>query len=192
VAPDRQLAFDLHIHPDDFPVHRSLSTEMVFANARALTDDGVPVRVPCDAHLFLLAASNAARDKYDANAVRSFVDMAAMTMHRGHPVDWQAVMALATAGGYGDIVRLAAQLLIRLGLPSEGLPAAVTRPFGGLAAWELTRVVQDFERMFETMPSKLLLQRREWLLTGGSRVAAWRNLRRLRGIVRPRPGVPAV
>jgi hypothetical protein len=190
VAPDRQLAFDLHIHPDDFPVHRSLGTEKVFAAARVLTEEGLSLRVPCDDHLFLLAASNAARDKYDMNAVRSVVDMAAMAMHGANLVDWPAALALATAGGYGDAVRLAAQLLVRLGLPPGSLPSSVLRPFRGLAAWELARVAEDFEHMFEEMPSKLALQRREWLLTGGARVAAWRNARRLRGLIRPRSGVP--
>jgi hypothetical protein len=190
VAPDRQLAFDLHIHPDDFPLHRSLSTEMVFAAARDAVDDGKALRIPGDAHLLLMAMSHAARDKYDPSAVRSVVDMAVMLTRTGRPVDWTALLALAEAGGNGGIVRLAVQVLLGLGLPADAIPAVLQRPFRGLAAWELERVIGDLADLFAAPPGKWALQRREWLLTAGPQVAAWRMARRLRGLLRPWPGVP--
>jgi hypothetical protein len=190
VAPDRQLAFDLHIHPDDYPLHRSLSTEQVFASARGATDTGMALRIPCDAHLLLMAMSNAARDKYDPNALRSFVDMAVMLTRARKPVDWPAVQSLADAGGNGRIVRLAVQVLLGLGLPAAGIPASLQRPFRGLAVWEVARVIGDLAGLFATPPGKWALQRREWLLTGGPRVAAWRFARRLRGMARPWTGLP--
>jgi hypothetical protein len=192
VAPDRQLAFDLHIHPDDFPLHRSLSTEAVFAAAVTARDGDMTLPIPCDSHLLLMAMSHAARDKYDPSAVRSVVDMAVMLTRRGHPVDWPALQALADAGGNAVIPRLAVQVLSGLGLPMAGIPAGFRRPFRGIAAWELAGVIADLADLFAAPSGKWALQRREWLLTGGPRVAAWRMARRLRGLVRPWPGVPAV
>jgi hypothetical protein len=190
VAPDRQLAFDLHIHPDDYPLHRSLSTEQVFASARDVVDAGLPLRIPCDAHLLLMAMSNAARDKYDPNAVRSLVDMAVMLTRADRPVDWPAAQALADAGGNGRIVRLTVQMLLGLGLPAAGIPAGLRRPFRGLAAWEVARAVAELADLFAAPSGKWALQRREWLLTSGPRVAAWRFARRLRGLARPWSGLP--
>lgn len=192
VAPDRQLAFDLHIYPDDFPLHRSLSTEAVFAGARETVDAGMMLRIPCDSHLLLMAMSHAARDKYDPSALRSVVDIAVMLTRTGRPADWPALRALADAGGNGGILRLAVQVLLGLGLPADGIPASLRQPLRGLAAWELARVIDDLADLFAAPPGKWALQRREWLLTGGPRVAAWRTARRLRGLVRPWPGVPAV
>jgi len=196
VAPDRQLAFDLHIHPDDFPLHRSLSTEAVFAGARPAVDAEMALRIPRDSHLLLMAMSHAARDKYDPSALRSVVDMTAMltrpSRSEGSAVDWPEISALADAGGNGRIPRLAAQVLIGLGLPAETIPAAQRRPFRGLAAWELDRVIAELADLFAAPSGKWALQRREWLLTGGPGVAAWRTARRLRGLMRPWSGVPAV
>jgi hypothetical protein len=192
VAPDRQLAFDLHIHPDDFPLHCSLSTEVVFAEAHETVDAGMTLRIPCDEHLLLMAMSHAARDKYDPSAVRSVVDMAVMLTRTGRAIDWLGLRALAEAGGNCRILRLAVQVLRGLGLPMEGIPADLQRPFRGLAAWELTRAVDELGNLFALPSGKWALQRREWLLTGGPRIAAWRTARRLRGLLRPWPGVPAV
>jgi hypothetical protein len=190
VAPDRQLAFDLHVHPDDFPLHRSLSTEMAFAAARDVVDEGKALRIPCDTHLLLMAMSHAARDKYDPSAVRSVVDMAVMLTRSERPIDWPALLVLAEAGGNIRIVRLAVQVLLGLGLRAAEIPAVLKQPFRGLAAWELARVIDDLADLFAAPPGKWALQRREWLLTGGLHVAAWRTARRLRGLARPWPGVP--
>ena len=190
VAPDGQLSFDLHIHPDDYPLHRSLSTETVFAGARPATDEGMNLSLPANDHLLLMAASHAARDKYDQNAVRSVIDIVVMQTRAMQPIDWPAALRLAEAGGNRRLLRLAAQLLVGLGLAPDGLPRALAQPFGGLAGWEMARVVADFADLFAALPSKLGLQRREWLLTGGASVAARRAARRLRGMVHPWSGMP--
>ncbi len=190
VAPDRQLSFDLHVHPDDFPLHRSLSTSDVFSAARAVTDAAMALRIPCDTHVLLMAMSHAARDKYDPSAVRSVVDMAVMMTRMDQPPDWPALAALAEAGGNRRILRLAVQVLHGLGLSAEAIPADLQRPFRGLAGWELTRVIGELADLFAAPSGKWALQRREWLLTGGPQVAAWRTARRLRGLVRPWSGVP--
>lgn len=187
VAPDGQLAFDLHIQPDDYPLHRALSTEMAFAAARPVTDAGMTLSIPCDAHLFLIAASNAARDKYDENAVRSVADMAVMA-RRG--VDWHSMSALLARRAETRLLRLIAQLLLGLGWPGEGLPAPLARPYRGLAGWEMARMIAAFAEVFAALPTKVGLQRREWLLTGGARVAAWRAARRFRGLLKPWSGLP--
>lgn len=187
VAPDGQVAFDLHIQPDDYPLHRALTVEAVFAAAHPVIDAGMSLRIPCDAHLFLIAASNAARDKLDENAVRSVADMAVMA-RRG--IDWPAMSAILEPYGETQLLRLAAQLLIGLGWPGEGLPPALARAYRGLAGWEMARATAAFADMFAVLPTKVGLQRREWLLTGGLRVAAWRASRRLRGLIKPWPGTP--
>ncbi len=190
VAPDGQLSFDLHIQPDDQPLPRSLTAEAAFAGARAMREDGLSLPLPCDSHLLLMAASHAARDKYDQNAVRSFIDIVVMQRRGARPIDWHDALALADAGGNRRLLRLAAQLLLGLGLAPDRLPPALARPYRGLAGWEMARVVADFADLFAGLPSKLCLQRREWLLTGGASVAARRMARRLRGMVRPWSGMP--
>lgn len=189
VAPDGRLAFDLHIEPDDYPLRRSLSAEAVFAAARPAVDAGQTLSLPCGAHLMVMAMSHAARDKYDPNALRSLLDMAAMLTRGAPSFDWDAVLAVTGARG---IARLAGQVLIGLGLPPERLPKSLAAPYRGLAAWELARLLADLRSLFAPPPGKLVLLRREWLLTGGSRVAAWRAARRLRGLLRPWSGVPEV
>lgn len=191
VAPDGRLAFDLHVHPDDYPVHRALTTEAVFASANAVEQAGARIAVPSDAHLFLLALTNAARDKYDPHAVKCLVDAAVRLSRVERELDWSAVRAIARAGGYESTVRLAALVLHHLGVPAARLPRDLLQPFRGVAAWEFRRVAAGLENLFAAMPSKLVLQRREWLLTATPRTVLFRNWRRLRGLVRPWPGTPA-
>jgi hypothetical protein len=190
VAPDGQLSFDLHIAPDEHPLPRSLTADMLFAGARAMSDGGMSMLVPRDSHLLLMAASHAARDKYDPNAARSLIDLVVMQTRAARPADWRAALAVADAGGNERLLRLAAQLLIGLGLSPDGLPPALTRPYRGLAGREMARMIAQFTDMFAALPSKLALQRREWLLTGGLPVAARRSARRLRGMIRPWSGFP--
>jgi len=192
VAPDGQLSFDLHIQPDDPPLPRSLTADMVFAGARAMSDGGLSLFVPRENHLLLMAASHAARDKYDHNAARSVLDIVVMQTRTSRLADWQGALTLAEAGDNARLLRLAAQLLIGLGLAPDGLPPALARPYRGLAGLEMARVIADFADLFAALPSKLALQRREWLLTGGAFVAARRSARRLRGMIRPWSGFPPV
>jgi hypothetical protein len=189
VAPDGPLAFDLHIHPDDYPLHRMLPTEAVFAAAQPAMEAGQGLRLPCDAHLLAMAMSHAARDKYDPNALRSLIDVAVMLTRGPRAIDWDAVLAVTSASG---VARLAAQVLIGLGLPPDRVPRPLAAPYRGLAAWELSRLLEDLRSLFVAPPGKLALQRREWLLSAGPAVAAWRTARRLRGLWRPWPGRPEV
>lgn len=192
VAPAGPLAFDLHVQPDDFPVHRSLSAETIFAAARRVPLGRGGVLVPCDAHLFLLALTNAARDKYDPHAVKCLVDAAVRLTRVAGDVDWQAVRATARAGGYESIVRLGALALHRLGLPADRLARDLLAPYRGLRAVSFERAVADLADCFARPPSKWALQRREWLLTAPPAAVAFRNVRRLRGMLRPWRGVPNV
>ncbi|MFN4281732.1 MAG: nucleotidyltransferase family protein [Alphaproteobacteria bacterium] len=190
VAPDGQLAFDLHIAPDEPPLPRSIDVVATFAGARHIREAGQMLAIPRDSHLLLMAASHAARDKYDQNAVRSVLDIVALRRRPDWPSALEEAMRLAQAGGNLRLLRLTAQLLIGLGAAAEEFPAVLARPYRGLAGAEMRRMVAQFADLFAVTPSKLALQQREWLLTGGPRIAARRALRRARGMIRPWSGLP--
>lgn len=190
VAPDGQLVFDLHIEPDEPPLPRSLDAAAAFAAARPAYEAGQVLAIPCDAHLLLMAASHAARDKYDANAMRGIIDIVALRRLPSWRPALEEAMKLAEAGGNLRPLRLVAQLLIGLGAPATDFPMALARPYRGLAGMEMARVIGQFAGTFAVTPSKLALQSREWLLTGGASVAAHRAWRRARGMIRPWSGLP--
>jgi hypothetical protein len=189
VSDDGTVNLDIHIRPDDFPVHRTLTTEDVFAASRALAADGVALRVPCDDHLLLLAFANAVRDKFTAGSLKSVLDAVVMLTRRDARPDWAALAARAERAGWARAYRICILLLRRLGV--SGLPAAPATRLRGPAAAEFTRVCRDFDSLFvrEIGPGALL--RRELLLTAAPRVILFKSLRRLRGLVKPWSGIPA-
>ena len=190
VAPDGAFSIDLHVEPDDYPLHRGLSTEAVFAHAHTAYVDGLPIRVPSGPHFLLLALANAARDKLGPEAVKSVVDAVVYLARTGRSPDWDAILAAARRGGFLCTVRAMAVFLERLGVPRARLPQdAFTEP-RGLARKELARAVADFAALFPTEPDKLALQRREIFLLAPSRVVLRRYGRRLLGLIRPWPGIP--
>jgi hypothetical protein len=194
VASDGSMVFDLHIHPDDFPVHRGITTEMVFAEARTVTDAGVSIRAPSTDHLVLLAITNAMRDKFDPLAVRSLTDLVVMLARARVEPDWPHLLRIAKQGGFRRGMRAAVLLLHDLGVTAERLPADLLKGYEGfterLAAREFARMRTEVEHMFPTRPSRLALQTREWFLSVGIDALALCNARRAIGLLRPWPGLP--
>lgn len=192
VSADGTVNLDIHIHPDDFPVHRSLTTEIVFDAARLVEAGGVNLRLPCDDHLLLLAITNAARDKFGPASVKSLVDAVVLLAYRKATVDWAGLASLARHGGYLKSLRAFVVLLHRLGVRAEHLPDRLNRPFRGMVALEFDRMVAEIEDMIVHGLSRAALLRREFLLTARIDVFLFRNLRRLRGLLAPRSGTPEV
>lgn len=194
VASDGSMVFDLHIHPDDFPVHRGIATEMVFAQAQRIATDGASFRAPSTDHLVLLAITNAVRDKFDPLAVRAITDLIVMLARDGVTVDWPELLRIARKGGFLRGMRAAVLLLHHLGVEAERLPESLLKPYEGFterwAAREFARLVADMGRMFPSRPSRLALQTREWFLSVGVDALAVRNARRVIGLMRPWSGLP--
>lgn len=189
VSDDGTVNLDIHIRPDDFPVHRALDAEAVFAASRVIDADGVRLRVPCDDHLVLLAFANAARDKFTAGSLKSVLDVIVMLSRSGARPDWSALAALARRAGWLRAFRACILLLLNLGI--DGLPPALAIPLHGPAAAELQDVCADFESLFAAEPGAGALLRRELVLSAAPRTVLFKNLRRLRGLFVPWPGLPA-
>lgn len=190
VAADGQFMFDLHVAADDYPVPRSLDIESVFAAAQAIDAGGTILRAPCDDHLFLLALTNAGRDKFGPDSVRTLVDVIAALTRAGFQADWDTLIALAARGGFLKPVTLAVNLLARLGLRPERLAPRLIRPYRGLAGWAFDALFADYLTVFAHPPGKWHLQLRDWLVISAPCVLMHRNRRRLRGMVRPWSGLP--
>lgn len=189
VSPDGHCDIDIHIRPDCFPAHRSLSTERVFASARRISIDGTEIAIPNPSHAFVLCITNTAKDKFGVFSLRKVID--AMIMLRDHPPpDWSEVQSLARDGGFMVPTRAFCCLLARLGVNTNGMPGDLVRPFTGIRASELDRVVTDFETLFPSEPGFSRLLWREWSV-GAEPAVALHNLGlRLAGLVRPTGGVP--
>lgn len=190
VAADGQFIFDLHIAADDYPVPRSLDIESVFAAAQPIDAGGVILHAPCNDHLLLLALTNAGRDKFGPASVRTLVDVVAALTRAEFQPDWDKLTGLASRGSFLKPVTLAVNLLARLGLRPERLAPKLIRPYRGLAGWAFDALFEDYLTMFAVPPGKWQLQMRDWLVISAPGVLMHRNWRRLRGMVRPWPGLP--
>jgi Uncharacterised nucleotidyltransferase len=187
VAPNGAFSFDLHIEPDDFPTHRGLSCDDVFAAARTITVDGMPIRIPCSSHFLLLALTNAARDKLGPEAMKSIVDAVVYLGRSDIDPGWPEILQRARRGGFIKTVQALVAVLAALGVPERRLPYG----FGTMFDGERERVVADIVACYPVVPGKWALQRRELLLLAPVFVIAHRYLRRLRGLIAPWPGVPS-
>lgn len=187
VAPGGGFSFDLHVQPDDYPTHRGLSCDDVFAAAGTVTIDGVPVRIPCSPHVLLLALTNAARDKLGPEAMKSIIDAVVYLGRSKLDPDWPDITQRARRGGFLKTIQAMVAVLAELGVPERRLPYGL----GALFAGELDRAVADLVDCYSTVPGKWALQRREILLLAPVPVIAWRYMRRLRGLIAPWPGLPS-
>ena len=189
VSADGACNLDIHIRPDAYPVHRSLDTEGVFAASRAVPAGGLMIRVPCREHSFLLAASNAAKDKFGPFSARKLLD--AVVLLRGpEAVDWQLVLDLARRGRYLRPVRAFLGILVRLGAHTGALPPALAAPFSAPVAGEFERAYKACRDLFPGTLGLLALLRRELLLCTEPTVGLHNNWMRMRGLVRPGSGIP--
>ncbi|SMF63112.1 Uncharacterised nucleotidyltransferase [Tistlia consotensis] len=193
VSADGSVNLDIHVAPDCAPVPASLSVEAVFAEARPLPGCRLAVPGPSPTHAFLLFASNAAKDKFGRWSVKKAVD-ALLLLRRERAgelaVDWPWLAETARRGRYLKPLRVFLALLARCGADVSALPPELSRPPAGLAGRELERVVDDWADFFERGESFGDYLRRELLLTAEPSVMLANNWARLKGLVRPRSGLP--
>jgi hypothetical protein len=189
VAPDGNCSVDIHRHPDSYPAHRSLTTDMVFEAATTAMAGDLPIRVPCREHMFLLAATNCAKDKFGPFGVRQFADALAL-LTAGAALDWRAIEAVAARGRYLRPLGVFCALLAALGLPRDRLPAHLSAAPGGARGREFARLVASWRGLFPTEPGIAATLRRELLLCAEPAVGVRRNVARIFGLMRPRDGVP--
>ena len=184
MSPDGLVNLDIHVHPDSFPVHRSLTTDDVFDRARPVAGAGVSFRAPCATHSIVLLAGNAARDKFGPFAVTKVLDALALLRAEAAP-DWDEVERYARDGGYLTPLRAFCLLLLRLGLSRDRVAPHLARPFRGAAAGEFERMAAAWALLFPRPAGAFALMRREWLLSAEPAVALTVNLRRFTGLLRP-------
>lgn len=190
ITPDRLVELDIHVEPDCYPLYRALTAEALFAAAEPLEADGTMLRVPTPTHALLLMASNAAKDKFGARAVKAMLDAQRLLAAR-RPVDWAEARALARRGRFAKPFRAFLALAAALGAPAAAVPADLAAPPGGLAGAEFRRALRAWVTLFPGPGSgRLALLRRELLLSAEPRVAAVNNWLRVSGLVRPRSGLP--
>lgn len=193
VSADGAVNLDIHIAPDCAPVPASLSVAQVFAAARPLPGCRLDLCGPSPSHAFLLFASNAAKDKFGRWAVKKAIDALLLLRRereRGPEVDWPWLASTARRGNYLKPLRVFLALLGRFGADLSGLPEELRRPPVGLAGRELDRVVLDWTQFFARDENLGDYLRRELLLTAEPSVVLANNWARLKGLVRPRNGVP--
>jgi hypothetical protein len=190
VSPDGECDIDIHVLPDCYPAHLSLTTDRVFAAARRIDGEGGGLLAPSSSHAMALCVTNAAKDKFDLFALRKVIDAAAMLRGR-QPLDWDEILGLARDGRYLKPARAFFCLLRRLGAPVGAVPPALLRPPAWPARPVFERVARDFRDLFATRPSMAELWWREITLCAEPRVALHNAGLRLRGLVRPHEGLPA-
>jgi hypothetical protein len=191
LSADGAVNIDLHIHPDAWPLHRGLSTEDVFAAARAVSTPEGNIRIPAPHHMLLLTASHAARDLFLGGTVQAMLDAAQLLGRAGAELDWQAFTAAATAGRSRLPVRAFLALLARLGVEVSGVPEAWRQPPTGASGAEFERLVRAAAALYPDAANGWLFRlRREVLLAAEPDVALRRDLQRLFGLLRPGRGLP--
>ncbi len=189
VSADGACHIDIHIHPDSYPAHRSLSTELVFADSRQVDAGGVGFRMPSDDHSLILCVTNAAKDKFNVSSVGKVID-AIMVLKSGRPLDWDRIAGLAKDGGFLLPLRVFLALLDGLGVAMGDAPRHLYEPLGGLRGVAVRQVLDDFRAYFpQELPMTTLLWR-EMTICAEPFVALHNIGLRLKGLFRPCAGMP--
>jgi hypothetical protein len=189
VSADGASHIDIHIHPDSYPAHRTLSTDLVFADSRQVDAGGVVFRVPSDDHSLLLCVTNAAKDKFNISSVGKIID-AIMVLKSGRALDWDRIAVLGKDGGFLLPLRVFLALLDGLGVAMGDVPRRLYEPLGGLRGMALRQVLDDFRAFFpQELPMTTLLWR-EMTICAEPLVALHNTGLRLKGLVRPWAGIP--
>lgn len=187
VSADGTTHIDVHIHPDSYPVHRSLSTDIVFAGAAKVDLDDAIIRVPAAEHALILCATNAAKDKFSVASAGKVID-AIMLLRSGRPLDWDRITRLARDGGFLLPLRALLALLHGLGVAMGETPPGLYAPLGGLRGIALRQVRDDFRAGFpQELPLTALLWR-EATICAEPAVALHNMGLRLKGLIRPLSG----
>lgn len=196
VSEDDGCNIDIHIGPDAFPVHRSLTTDDVFAAARTLETDHGDIRVPSPEHCFLLLASNAAKDKFGPFSVRKSID--ALRLMRQSDLDWTAMAQIAKAGRFLKPFAAFAALLSACaddqafpkGFPdtlADGIQRLTSGPVSGPV---FRRLAADYADLFPHPPGGRLAAIREIALGAEWPTVRHNAVARARGLIRPSSGEP--
>jgi hypothetical protein len=188
VGPDGEN-IDIHIHPDSYPAHLSLSTERVFAAAPRIEAADARFHAPAPEHTLALCITNAAKDKFGIFVAAKLID-AARLIAATPGLDWGEIERLAQDGHFAKPARVFLALLAELGLPSAAVPATLRRPPGGITAGEFRRLVASWQGLFARPEGRGAALRRELLLSTEPRVGLHNALVRLAGLARPRDGLP--
>ncbi len=189
VSPDGLCNIDIHVRPDSWPAHLSLTTERVFAAARTVSVRDGDWPVPAPEHAFALCIANAAKDKFGPFVALKLVDAARIAA--GTPaLDWGEVAALARTGRFLKPARVFISLLAALGVPPVLLPAALNVTPRGPAKRAFDGLVADWRAVRPERAGPAAILRREFLLCTEPGVGLHNAGLRLRGLVRPASGVP--
>jgi Uncharacterised nucleotidyltransferase len=188
VGPDGEN-IDLHIHPDAFPAHAALSTELAFARARRIAAEDGSFLAPSPEHALILCITNAAKDKFGPFAATKLVD-AARLIETTPALDWDEVAWLARKGHFHKPALVFLALLVGLGFPADSVPARLRPEFHGITGREFRRLVASWRALFAERTGSAAVVRRELVLCTEPRVGLHNTLARLRGLVAPRSGIP--
>ena len=189
VSGDGACNIDIHIQPDCYPAHRSLSVERLFRDARRITVEGFPVAVPSPEHVLILCATNAAKDKFGLLGLRKTID-AVVAMRSDPAIDWDEIVCIARDGGYLNPLRVFLAILVALGLPGDLLPRDLRKPPAGLRRHAFDGVVRQTRELFPNEPHLPALLWREVLLCAEPPVALHNCALRARGLIWPASGIP--
>lgn len=186
-SADEASNVDLHVHPDGWPLHRALDTEAVFAKAVECPLADGPLPVPCPLHMLIMTISHAARDRFQIETAKSFVDTALLLRLHGAALDWQRFETICERAW---LIGPASAYLALLGALGGDLSAVPERLRRAPASPEFTRALETLARLDTTVPGAWARLRREALLSSAPRVFLLRTLLRLKGFVRPNSGLP--
>ena len=189
-SSDGVTNIDLHIAPDDYPVHRSLDTQTLFAASRVIEVNGERIRVPSRDHLLLLAISNVIRDKFEADSLKGMIDALTLLFLEDWQPDWAPIEDLARRGGFTKGLSCFLKLVKHLNPPSAHLPDQLIRAYHGAASVEFDHLLGDLLTLSLEEPGMFTRLKREILLTAEAGTIIWKNLRRLKGLVSPSQGLP--
>jgi hypothetical protein len=188
VGPDGEN-IDLHIHPDAFPAHIALSTELAFACARRVAAEDGGFLAPSPEHALILCITNAAKDKFGPFAATKLID-AARIIQATPALHWDEIEFLARKGHFHKPALIFLALLVSLGFPAGQMPPRLRPEFHGITGREFRRLVASWRALFAERTGTAGLLRRELILCTEPRVGLHNTLARLRGLISPQSGLP--
>jgi hypothetical protein len=192
MSPDGAVNVDIHLKADCYPLSRGLPAEAVLGGGCRVEEDGYTL--PALEHVLLLAISNASKDKFGPFAVKQLADALVLLRDHGGELDWEEVLWRVRRARLWRPFRVALALFLALGLPRECLPPNLHGPVDRVKGGEFERLLAAWFRLFDGaigQPGPFTLLRREWLLSAEPDVAVVRTWWRMKGLARPRTGVPS-
>ena len=187
-STDEAANIDLHVHPDAWPLHRVLTTDAVFAEGRLRRLGDGSLRLPCPLHMLLIGISHAARDRFQVETAKSFVDAALLLRAHGTELDWARFEIMCRGARMLGPARAFFALLGDLGGDVSAVPAALRRQ---PRTAEFRRALLALTRFDTTSLGSMARLRREALLSSAPSVFLYRMALRAKGLLQPNPGLPS-